>query len=1307
MGARIRGFDWSATRLGPIEGWPDTLRSTLRVALGSRYPMFLWWGEDLTNLYNDAYISVLGARHPDALGRSAREVWHEIWDTVGPQAEQVLREGRATFNEELLLVMERYGYREETYFTFSYSPVPGADGVGGVFCACFEDTRRVVGERRMRLLRELAEATQSAKDADEACESAAGALARHDKDIPFALLYLREDGGRVARLAGAAGIEPGEPVSPGLIALGDKEPWPLSEPVDASPFPFGARLGVESFAGPWADPVREALVLPIPEVARPEPAGWLVLGVSPLRPFDAEYRSFAQLVCAAVASGLARARAYQDERRRAEALAELDRAKTIFFSNVSHEFRTPLTLMLGPLEDALAEADERLGERSRERLQLAHRSTQRLLKLVNTLLDFVRIESGRFEALYQPVDLAALTQDLASTFRSAIERAGLSLEVACEPLPEPVFVDRQMWEKIVFNLLSNAFKFTLAGSIRVSVEARGEHAVLSVSDTGIGIPANDLPHLFERFRRVKGARGRSEEGTGIGLALVHELVQLHGGRVDVESRLGEGSTFAVAIPTGCAHLPRERVGKEAAPALPALGARPFVEEALRWLPDAVAWPGPALEHEAVPLGAATRGATVLVADDNADLRAYLRSLLGQQFRVETAANGREALERATQTRPDLILADVMMPELDGFALLAALRADTRTSTVPVILLSARAGEEARIEGLSAGADDYLVKPFGARELLARVNAQIELSRLRREAVEGAESAAARLRILADVSAAIASTLDCDEMLRRLARSVVPAIADWCFVDALSAAGQIRRVACEAADPADEPLRRVLALVTPEAGRRDPLRDKLRAGRTELVATVDEAWLRAHVLDGAHVEAVRQMGMRSVVAVPLVSHGRHFGALSFVTARSGRSFTPADLPLLKEIGARASLGLGHAQLFERTQTLLAEAERARGEAERANRAKDEFLATLSHELRSPLQSILGWVTLLKEGQLDVQQAKRAVEAVDRSVRAQAQLINDLLEVSRIVSGKLVIERQPVSLALAVETAVEQLVPQALEKGVRLEYEAAECGPVIGDRARLVQVVSNLLTNAIRFTPAGGRVEVRCFGADGHAVVTVRDTGAGIAPDFLPQLFRPFTQADASSTRRHGGLGLGLAIVRHILELHGGTVWADSAGPGHGATFTVCLPFALRDAPQAAPVGSPLETSAGAERLDGARLLVVEDDPDSRDALAWALRSRGAHVRSAASVGEALAACREQPPEVILSDLAMPDEDGYALLERLRGLGLELPAIALTGFAGAEDRERALEAGFRDHVAKPIDSNKLVRVVRRVIAERGAA
>ena len=422
--------------------------------------------------------------------------------------------------------------------------------------------------------------------------------------------------------------------------------------------------------------------------------------------------------------------------RQREELAELDKLKTQFFANISHEFRTPLTLMIGPLEDVLAES-EKLSDPNRERLELTHRNSLRLLKLVNTLLDFSRIEAGRIQASYEPTDLAALTADLASGFRSAAERAGLRLLVDCPPLPEPVYVDREMWEKIVLNLLSNAFKFTFEGEIAVSLRLAASGVRLTVRDTGTGIPPDEVPRLFERFHRVKGARGRSYEGSGIGLALVQELARLHGGTVSVESEEGRGSTFTITIPPGKAHLPADRIEAERTLSSTGVRAAAFIQEALRWLPDES--PGeriPELPVESLGVwrsGDRTRG-RILLADDNADMREYVRRLLGS-YEVEAVPDGHAALRAARERTPDLVLTDVMMPGLDGFGLLRELRADPHFRDVPVILLSARAGEEARIEGIGAGADDYLTKPFSGRELLARVQAHLRLAQSRRESRE--------------------------------------------------------------------------------------------------------------------------------------------------------------------------------------------------------------------------------------------------------------------------------------------------------------------------------------------------------------------------------------------------------------------------------------------------------------------------------------------------------------------------------------------------------------------------------------------
>ncbi|MUG98172.1 GAF domain-containing protein, partial [Scytonema sp. UIC 10036] len=588
----MRSHDWSQTPLGPVEQWPQSLRTTVSILLNSRYPMFIFWGPNLVKLYNDAYRPVLGlTKHPKALGRPAPEVWPDIWDAIGPMVDRVIINGESTWSDNFQLFMHRSGYLEETYFTFSYSPIRDeTGGIGGLFCACTETTKQVLIDRRLRTLRDLGAQAGKAKTAEAACEIAITTLANNAADIPFALLYLVETEGKYAYLAGSTGLEPNTPASPNFIELSDlteSSGWPLAKVAHTSRL---ERIedAIERFGelniGLWEEPSHTALVLPVASPGQDRPAGLLVAGISSRRALDDDYQGFLELVAGQVASAIANARAYETERQRAEALTEIDLAKTVFFSNVSHEFRTPLTLMLAPLEDALTDTTSPLPPAQRDRIEIVQRNSMRLLKLVNTLLDFSRIEAGRIEAVYEPTDLPTFTAELASTFRSLIERMGISLVVDCPPLSEAIYIDREMWEKIVLNLLSNAFKFTFTGTITVRLQGFADGVELAVEDTGIGIPTDEISHLFERFHRVKGARGRSFEGSGIGLSLVQELVKLHGGSVSVTSQLGQGSCFTVSIPTGFAHLPIERIGASRTLASTAMGTMPYVEEALRWLP---------------------------------------------------------------------------------------------------------------------------------------------------------------------------------------------------------------------------------------------------------------------------------------------------------------------------------------------------------------------------------------------------------------------------------------------------------------------------------------------------------------------------------------------------------------------------------------------------------------------------------------------------------------------------------------------------------------------------------------------------
>ena len=740
MGSRIRTFDWSAHPLGPPESWPQSLRTAVGIILNSQHPMWIGWGPQVSFLYNDAYLHVLGLdKHLWALGRPASEVWAEIWDVCGPLAEKVFREGKATFVDDVQLFMKRGEFLEETYYSFSYSPILDESGkVGGLFCPSNDVSPKVIGARRLHTLSELAANALVERTVDAACATAMETLAKNAADVPFALLYLRDQQGQCAVLQKVPWLNGQEDLlAPKIVDLTSRSVnpvWPLAEVLEDGKTRRTSVPHAGSLPRGMADqPVSEAVVLPVITRNAGYPLGVLIAGVNPTRAVDEDYQAFFELVASNLAMAIQNGRAAEEETRRANELAELDRAKTAFFSNVSHEFRTPLTLMLGPLEEALKDSTE-LSSAQLNRIETAHRNSLRLLKLVNSLLDFSRIESGRVKASYVPTDLAELTAELASNFRSLIESAGLDFVVDCNPLPQPVYVDHEMWEKIVLNLLSNAFKFTFEGRISVRLSASAEAAILTIADSGTGIPELELPKIFERFHRIEGARGRTYEGTGIGLALIQELVKLHGGQVGVTSRPGAGSTFTVSIPFGYAHLPASQITDATARAeMARKRTEAYTSEALTWLTDDLS----VSPHDAAAgANEQTKStARILLAEDNADMREYVARILGDRYHLVTVADGQAALHEARRMRPDLILSDVMMPKLDGFGLLNALRVDPTTLNIPVIMLSARAGEEARSEGMEAGADDYLVKPFSARELLSRIGAHLKLAKARQEANE--------------------------------------------------------------------------------------------------------------------------------------------------------------------------------------------------------------------------------------------------------------------------------------------------------------------------------------------------------------------------------------------------------------------------------------------------------------------------------------------------------------------------------------------------------------------------------------------
>jgi signal transduction histidine kinase/CheY-like chemotaxis protein len=1063
MGERMRGLDWTKSPLGSIESWPQSLRVCVSMLLASKAQICLFWGPEFVSIYNDAYIPVLGAKHPQMLGQPGRVAWSEIWENMlRALLEGVVETGNAFNASDLEFVLERFGFVESTYFDVSYDPVRVESGkVGGVYCIVTETTGRVVGEQRLKLLWDLAQLT-SARTPNDACVRAMEALAG-SKSILFAFAYLGSE----------------------LVA---------STP-DAE----------NRLAHAASDKVREVHV----------PGGKLVLGLNPRYPFDEKHAAFVDLVAGQIGAAISNARAYDDERKRAEALAELDRVKTAFFSNVSHEFRTPLTLLLGPVAQLLEPKDRPAEERTA--LELIERNALRLHKLVNTLLDFSRIEAGRMQARFSRVMLGELTADLTSAFRSPIEHAGLALRVHVAESSEPVYVDREMWEKIVLNLISNAFKHTFEGEIAVALTSRGGQAVLTVSDTGVGIPASELGHVFERFHRVPSSRSRTHEGSGIGLSLVQELVRLHGGSITARSAVGVGTTFEVRIPLGFAHLPSEHVHHEFASPLNTEEHRviaPYVREAASWSGqhDELARARP----DAVEDSAALAGADVLVVDDNADMRQYISRLLSSAgASVREAGDGNAALELIKAAAPNVVVSDVMMPGLDGVGLLTALRADEHRRSIPFILLSARAGEESRIGGLAAGADDYLVKPFAAKELIARVASQLRLARAHE----------AERRALADA----------DEARREISRVFEQAPVAICVMEG-----------------ADLVYTSANAAYRQTIGGRDPV------GKT-LIQIFPE-------LENTTVHDV----MREVIftATPYVA--REFKVpldLSGTGTISDTFFNFLYHPLLDT--QRVVRGV-IAVVVDVTPQVLArqEAERLRLAAEEANEAKLHVLQTVSHETRQPVHASLGYVEMLQlglRGELNESQLAD-LENIRKNQTHLLRLLNDILSFAKLEAGALQLDMELADAGDIMAQARPVLEPLFKAKGVTYEVRPPTApASFFGDRERTMQVCVNLLTNALKATESGGRVTFACEVSADRVTFSVSDTGIGIPRPKFDAIFDPFTQLARGGNADARGVGLGLSISRQLARAMNGDVTVVSS-VGAGSTFAFSLPRVAKSDPR---------------------------------------------------------------------------------------------------------------------------------------------
>ncbi|ORX86569.1 hypothetical protein K493DRAFT_307056 [Basidiobolus meristosporus CBS 931.73] len=1251
MGEMLRNYDWNNSSLGPVTKWPQSLLSAVSLCMASTLPMAVWWGPRFTIIYNDGYCGAAGQKHPAMFGQEGPVHWEELWEGIGPSAELAMQ-GTNSYVEDDLLLMTRRGYLEETYITWSYIPIRQEDGtVGGFLNPYIEVTERILAERRLKTLRDFNSEINLAKDAREVFDSIGKVLSENPYDVPFAALYthMALDSDEIEESYDEASSTNTKLDSLHLVqTVGMPEDHPsifssirLAPAFHANPVQDAMRLAYESKKivkiklGEWFGEVpirgwdtaaRELIASPIMGSNKDGVLGVLVMGLNARTEYDENYKTFIDLVCRQTGSAIINISAYEEEMRRFKELAAIDRAKTAFFSSVSHELRTPLTLILGPVKDMLLERD--LAPETKTKLTYMNRNAERLLRLVNLLLDFSKIEAGRMQATFHETNLGKFTADLASMFRSAIEKGGVQFEVDCERMERNVWVDRDMWEKIVFNLIGNAFKFTMKGSITVKLASSEDdsHAILSVADTGDGIPSHEIMRVFERFHRVEGRRGRSHEGTGIGLALTQELAKLHGGTVGVTSEFGKGSTFTVHIPLGCSHLSQDRLveasevkDNDAEMDMPSRYGQSFVEEARNWLPssdeDSTEYRSNTSSTDSNAGGSVTfpvvsRGCRVLLVDDNVDMRKYIKCILEKWWRVTEAEDGEQAYQMAIADPPDLIVSDVMMPNLDGYGLLKLLRTQPLTKFVPLILLSAQAGEEARVDGLSAGADDYLVKPFSAKELVARVHTHLELGKLR---------------------------VELERMVKERTKELIASEARYKTLTKLSPVGIFR---------------------TDLEGNVTYTNDKwwsISGHNRELDPTAADFMCSIHPDDFEFVNRTWKEAQRTQTGSAVEfrwkwANGDSHWCFSEMIVEYDNEMRPCGfVGALTDLTERKILEqerLSAVRLAEQQQRHRAE------EAEEVKRQQELYIDMTCHELRNPLNGIYHSADLLHESLEKMQKEVRqesirkvanwlekeieddldVVDTITLCAQHQKKIADDVLHMSKINMNLLVLSKTKLRPIEVVTNVIRMFETEVRLKEIDLKFVLAEgytrmkVDWVKGDPTRFTQILINFVTNAIRFTervpfrqvtvtldaadkvpsqPAVGTLRnstmvssgvedvsqspnsnsdnesvspvtepdtvdfgmdfTESQGGDGptaahldglYIAVAIKDSGVGMTTDEQTNLFKRFAQANPRTYAEFGGSGLGLFISKRLVELHDGKITVRSK-KGDGTTFTFYL------------------------------------------------------------------------------------------------------------------------------------------------------
>nr|CAG8454895.1 11465_t:CDS:10 [Entrophospora candida] len=1269
----VYSFDWSSTPLGPMEEWDPSFKMAVDICLHSVFPIAIYCG-NLKNLkFHLVCRSILKNKHP-ALGLPAKEIWTEIFDIIGPQFNEVISTSKGRFNNDMLLFLKREGYLEECYFSFTFSPIFDKHGtVCGVLNAVQETTQRVLAARRLKTLSAVGNRTTGAKSMESTCFRVMAAFQENDADLKFGMFYLIERKKpksdciqKSAKLIATTFDENLFPVEnedgeftfieghstrnfpdylldtkkivkfdrPSLFNsdIGDgsndnnkdttnpQRSWPLNEVLESGTHVL-VTLKNDS----------KAILLPVYTSFDGKNAitAILICGINPRRALDQDH----------VSLSLTHGRSIEEERKQAEILADLNRQKIMFFQNISHELRTPLTLMLSPLDEAISSCPEDSPILSY--LQLINRNARRLLKLVNILLQFSRIEAGKLDARFIETEIAKLTLDLASSFESMAKSLNLDyiLDIPDQKtldnqLTKKVFIDRDMYEKIVFNLCSNAFKHTWNGSVTVRV----------------GIPESDKPKLFQRFYRVESRQSRSHEGTGIGLALVKELVIRHGGDILVESKVDVGSTFKVLIPTGWDHLPQKQIyfkGDEEEEDGNALffiknennydnnfkklftEKDLYLEESHQWIQKPQSFdkkeniksynkfdPSNCLDsnnnnhifNNSIDVNIDLEDKEMsnkykyLLAFDDDSLKLYEKykvlvvddnNDMSKLFDVYTACDGFDALRtmESLPRLPDLVLSDIMMPNMNGYELLQTLRSNITTQSIPIILLSAKAGEDASIEGLEKGADDYLTKPFSARELVARVKVNIQLSFLRQQLILQQRRQIETKQLLFSISSKIRANISIKETLTTAIEEIHRVLpCDRIYV--VSAENQKYDNSIITAYAATNPNEKNLTGHIVRYVVEEELNKLLKLNETDPTPEIEaalkslksiEEFMKTKNDNNSDLEATVFKDYYSaivdfnvsIINVPIRVKNYIWGWL-IANKASNSNWSNSERLFLQQITNQIGLAIIHAELLEEKLKREAQMEAAKA----ANEAKSQILANTSHELRTPLGAIIGVLSAFDDTKLTEDQ-KDMIQIMTRASDVVLSVVNDILDAAKLEAQKVTLMNRTFDLFDLIQKTIEIFGERAGNKKIEL---ILSCDPaslpkyVKSDPERLQQILMNLLSNSIKFTEHGEIVlsvsittseknsEETSENNDstnnkkGILLVEIKDTGIGIESSFMKDIWESFSQGDPSLTRRQDGTGLGLSICKHLVTINGGTLNVQSE-LGKGSKF--CNPINSND------------------------------------------------------------------------------------------------------------------------------------------------